>query len=319
MIDKKSILETLFTVTNSKTMINHYFNNLRVEFDCILLKNGEKLKDNSTVKKIEEAFENATNNNSYHKNWVTAYKIENYLTHISDEDTLDTDLKRYILIYKKHFPQQDYDYFEKEKNNLFEKEAIRKLEEKCSLLDEKRSLLLRLQSELHAFYLKRSEQRKLARLSRIRTAFIFLAGVAAFLLSLLYCFFSEHSPSSDMIVVVIATGFFGASFSMLINLRTQLASASLEDLKVLHRQEYISARSCIGIGAALFIYFLIQSNFMGTIVSENLIPDLPVTDDSTDSYRNISLLIIWSFLAGFSEMLVPNLLTGIERRVANKN
>ena len=119
-----------------------------------------------------------------------------------------------------------------------------------------------------------------------------------------------------MIVIVIAAGFFGANFSMLVNLKTLLAAASLEDLKVLHRQGYIIARSCIGVGAALIIYFLMQSNFLSSIISENLIPKLPIDDDSRREYKNISLLIIWSFLAGFSEMLVPNLLIKIEGRIA---
>ena len=120
-----------------------------------------------------------------------------------------------------------------------------------------------------------------------------------------------------MIVIVIASGFFGANFSMLVNLKTQLAIASLEDLKILHRQGYIFARSCIGGGAALIIYFLLQSNLIGNVVSESLTPKFPITDYSIESYKNISILIIWSFLAGFSEMLVPSLLIGIERKITN--
>jgi len=319
--DKKiNFWNTLFAIQNQKKIIDFYFNNLRVEFDRIRAQNNGTQQYDSIIKKIDETFKKAEENSEDCKNWITAYQIENYLTHICDEDTLNTDLKRYLSIYKRHFSQQDYDHFERETNDIYIREKKIDPEKKSSsYLNEKRSLLLRLQAELHAFYIKRSEQRKLAFLARIRIAFIFLVGIFAFLMSLIFCRFVDFDQSSKIIILVITSGFFGASFSMLTNRRTKLATASLEDLKVLHRQGYIFARSCIGGGAALITYFLIQANFLDAIISKDLIPVLPVTNYDLAGYKNISLLIIWSFLAGFSERLIPSLLIKIERRIANRN
>lgn len=159
--DKKTgFWDTFFAIQNQKKIIDFYFNNLRVEFDSIRSKKNENERYDSIVEKIEEAFIKAKENSEDYKNWVTAYKIENYLTHICDEDTLNADLKRYLLIYKRHFPQQDYDHYESETKDLFEKEkatkdkltaqeeVIKPIEKSSPFLNEKRSLLLRLQSEL---------------------------------------------------------------------------------------------------------------------------------------------------------------------------
>ena len=246
---KKSFYDTFFATQRSEEIINHYLNNLKAQFDCILSKKEESLNNHPIVEKITRVFIDIDQEPYRHKNWITAYKVENYLTHIYDRETLDINLKRYLSVYKKHFLQQDFEHYEKEVNKLYDLESNRGKSE--DYLDEKRSLILRLQSELHAFYIKRAEQRNLAFFSRIRVAFVFLVAVIIFLLSLLLCASTKQPPSSEIILIVITSGFFGANFSMLVSLKGQLAAATLEDLKFLHRYGYILPRSCIGIGAAV--------------------------------------------------------------------
>ena len=299
MINANDINTLLLKTRHSTKIIEQYFDNLRVEFDCILSKNREL--PTSIIDKLNQAFDETP------LTWHNAYKIEKYLSYLCDEEILDADLKRSLLLYKKHFSNIEYKYYQ------CELEEIIKNNEN---IEEKRSLLLRLQSEMHAFYVNRSEMREYGFLTRIRVAFLFLIGLFFFLISLIYCFYFDHlDTSSEMIILVISSGFFGASFSMLVGLKSQMAMASMEDLKILHRQGYLLKRSFIGVGGALMTYFLIQSGFLSFLVNDSLIPILPVEEIEKNTYRNISLLIIWSFVAGFSEMLVPSLLSGIEKRI----
>lgn len=305
MTSKHTIKELLFTTKYPAKVIEQYFDNLRVEFDSILAI-PKDLPEN-IISEIDNAF------NEPQLSWSNAYRIEQYLSHICDEETLDTDLKRLLVTYQRHFPEESYNHYKNELEEIKRGDGGEK---------EKRSVLLRMQAELHSFYIKRSECRDYGFLTRIRVAFIFIIGIAFFLSSLIYCFYFEHlHTSSEMIIITIASGFLGASFSMLVGLKGQLAAASMEDLKILHRQGYILKRAFIGVGAALIAYFLIQSGLLNNLINSELLPVLPVEDtpDMIKSYKNISSLIIWSFIAGFSEILVPNLLIGIENRISNKN
>ncbi len=305
MVSKHTITDLLFTTKYPEKVIEQYFDNLRVEFDSILAKRKD-LPEN-ILSEINNAFDQPQ------LSWSNAYKIEQYLSHISDEETLETDLKRLLVTYQRHFSEKNYNHY---KNEL---EEIKKGSDDEK---EKRSVLLRMHAELHSFYIKRSECRDYGFLTRIRVAFIFLIGIALFLFSLVYCFYFKHlQTSSEMIIITMASGFLGASFSMLVGLKGQLAIASLEDLKILHRQGYILKRAFIGVGAALIAYFLIQSQLLSNVINSALLPELPIKDTSNliESYKNISSLIIWSFIAGFSEILIPNLLVGVEHRISNKD
>ena len=98
-------------------------------------------------------------------------------------------------------------------------------------------------------------------------------------------------------------------------------------------------RVIVGIVGAIIIYF-----FVGTgLIDGDLVPDTtklsfqPALIDSTTDPKtgvttlfgrptlaamvptqNLALLIIWSFLAGFSERLVPNLLTTTSERIEER-
>ena len=73
---------------------------------------------------------------------------------------------------------------------------------------------------------------------------------------------------------------------------------------------------------AVVLYFFLQSG----LISGSLLPD--VTKLDTDSLQSIgihgmivpnktwALMVVWSFLAGFSERLVPNILSSTEKKLA---
>ena len=299
----QGLFSTLFHTKHPNNLLQMYLDNLRVEYDCIIA-NGECLPQ-TIIEKIDSLFKASPSN------WFNAYKIEQYLSHCCGEDMLDVDVKRELVAYRKHFSLDEFGHYQNEYEDIISngKGAV-----------EKRSLLIRLQSELHAFYMKRSECHEYGLLARVRVSFNFILALVLFIFSLMYTFYYQHIPtSSEMIVLAFTTGYLGASFSILVGLKAQLAEASIEDLKIIHRQSFIVKRSFIGVGAAVTTYFLLQSGFLTNLLAESLLPELPINDQKPliESYLNISKLIIWSFIAGFSEMFVPKLLGGVEARITS--
>lgn len=124
------------------------------------------------------------------------------------------------------------------------------------------------------------------------------------------------------LVVAMVAGLFGASFSMLIQSHNRVAEGTLEDLSVAASWPTLLLRGLVGVGAATIFYFFFNSG----LLEGNLWPELAQIgfDSLTDSAprvvpnQHLCLLVIWCFLAGFSETLVPNLLASTERS-SNQN
>jgi len=117
-------------------------------------------------------------------------------------------------------------------------------------------------------------------------------------------------------------GFLGALFSRLITLQAQWSAMAFDELFNAKSYGYIVLRASIGVLGALVVYFFLRSG----LVSGSVFPDftkltmttLPSTEWPTKLLLpspNLALLIIWSFVAGFSESLVPTVLSNTERQL----
>jgi hypothetical protein len=120
-------------------------------------------------------------------------------------------------------------------------------------------------------------------------------------------------------------GFLGALFSRLMTLQTQWSAMAFDDLFNARTYHYIALRACIGVLGALVVYFFLQSG----LVDGKLFPkfgeltmfmqDQPVAKWPTKLVLptgDLALLVMWAFIAGFSESLVPTVLTNTERQFA---
>jgi hypothetical protein len=150
-------------------------------------------------------------------------------------------------------------------------------------------------------------------------------------------------------------GVFGATFSMLATLKSRLADSKLDDLKVLRVFAVLVSRALVGAGAACILFFFLMSGLLGGTAFPTLTePDRPGTAQQTPpggantppgslttptqtppvggaptsegvsggtlallSRRQLALLIVWCFIAGFSEQLIPGLLASTEARAGN--
>jgi hypothetical protein len=128
----------------------------------------------------------------------------------------------------------------------------------------------------------------------------------------------------------ITTGFLGALFSRLILLQSQWSTMTIDEV-YLHRDwSYLLLRASVGLGGALVVYFFLQSG----LVSGALFPDLKklaveVTQFGSSAgapphavsmilllpSKDLALLIVWSFIAGFSEVLVSGILSNTEKQL----
>ncbi len=109
-------------------------------------------------------------------------------------------------------------------------------------------------------------------------------------------------------------GLLGALFSRLINL--QSSNLKLEELHNAQGPGYIALRACIGVCGAVIVYFFLQSELVQSVlfpVFKKLGEDVKsVGDGNLFQISNLARLIIWSFIAGFSELLVPSILSTTE-------
>lgn len=121
------------------------------------------------------------------------------------------------------------------------------------------------------------------------------------------------------IFIAMSAGFLGATFSMLIQNQQRVSQGTLEDLTAASGWHTLLVRGSVGLGAAVILYFFFESG----LLEGSLWPKLTQLDFTTVSSangsrslsvpnRNWCLLVIWCFLAGFSETLVPNILQKTE-------
>ena len=123
----------------------------------------------------------------------------------------------------------------------------------------------------------------------------------------------SKSASGDLHLLIFAAlaGTGGATFSMLGSLKSRLMASELDDMKLMRPWVMLLSRALIGTGAGCVLYFFLRSGLLGG----SAFPQLTILDTADVVPRkDLALLIIWCFIAGFSEKLVPSILEKAEAR-----
>jgi hypothetical protein len=122
-------------------------------------------------------------------------------------------------------------------------------------------------------------------------------------------------------IIAIVTGLLGSTFFMLIEVQKRISEGSLTDARDMWTSWMILLRCIVGIGAASILYFFFKTGLLdGTLWpkldQQGFLKLASVKEPPTYYVPNgdFALLIVWSFLAGYSQTLVPNLLLNTESR-----
>ena len=131
--------------------------------------------------------------------------------------------------------------------------------------------------------------------------------------------------------IAMVTGLLGATFFMLIQLQGRISEGGLTDARDMWTYRMIFLRCFVGIGAASILYFFFKSG----LLDGSLWPDLHemgfdsvspkgIKASKTDvtfyvPNQSFALLVVWSFIAGYSQTLVPDLLATTESRSSNRS
>lgn len=199
-----------------------------------------------------------------------------------------------------------------------------------------RSLLLETLEETHWAVQRKFYSRPIRKSATKR---IVCFGMAAFLLflapyiRLYYDVWRDHAdPVASWAWLPIYTaataGLFGALFSRLLYLQSKWDALTVGGLKDAREFTSIILRGCVGMIGAVIVFFFLKSGVMGGSLFpsfQNVGIESPSPEKTPANLiaklnlyyptKDLALLVVWSFLAGFSERLVPSILRDTETTI----
>lgn len=316
-VQRSSIRDTLWGTGKKATqeevieLTNQFFVTLRAYF-TLIKKSGA---DNARNKEAFDRINALLDGEQAGRNWTNAYEIEQLLVHLFDDDTVATELRIRILearsilrpelaaMYEAHF-----DAIEKRSGGA----------DAAGVPNSRRTLLARLVNDLQWRYIVNEATRRYSKLITRRTATLSVFALSVFIIMVVVIATKGVTFSyGDLHLLWVAglAGTWGATFSMLATLKTRLGESKFDDLKLMKAGSMLLSRAAIGAGAACILFFFLLSGLLGGSAFPSLVGPsdqglklLPATD--------LALLIVWCFVAGFSEQLIPGLLASTEARAA---
>ena len=125
------------------------------------------------------------------------------------------------------------------------------------------------------------------------------------------------------LLTCLSAGLFGSYFSRLLYIQKNSATLSYDELVSTKDVFAIIVRGSVGVcGAALLYFFLHSGIITGALLpdvhkmSVDLSPELLEYPHLLIANKDLALLIIWGFFAGFSERLIPSILATTERKLS---
>lgn len=316
-VQRSSIRDTLWGTGKKATqeevieLTNQFFVTLRAYFTLIKKSGAENARNKEAFDRINALLDGEQAG----RNWTNAYEIEQLLVHLFDDDTVATELRIRILearsilrpelaaMYEAHF-----DAIEKRSGGA----------DAAGVPNSRRTLLARLVNDLQWRYIVNEATRRYSKLITRRTATLSVFALSVFIIMVVVIATKGVTFSyGDLHLLWVAglAGTWGATFSMLATLKTRLGESKFDDLKLMKAGSMLLSRAAIGAGAACILFFFLLSGLLGGSAFPSLVGPsdqglklLPATD--------LALLIVWCFVAGFSEQLIPGLLASTEARAA---
>ena len=278
-----------------KQLTDQFYLTLRADFARMKALDGKLSPD--ALQRLKDLL-----NTTKPRSWSDAYEIEQMLVHLFDEETLKTELGVRSLEAHKTLHQGLAELYTSEMKDANSPER-------------QRSLLARLVNDLQWRYTVNEVQRRYSQDITSRTGWLFALALLLFAMWTAYIVLSK-SAYGDLHLLIFAAlaGTWGATFSMLGSLKSRLTASELDDMKLMLPWVMLLSRVLIGTGAGCILYFFLRSGLLGG----SAFPALTILDTAEVVPRkDLALLIIWCFIAGFSEKLVPSILEKTESRAGS--
>lgn len=252
------------------------------------------------------------------RSWTHAYEIEQLLINLYDDETVRTELEVRALEAKI--------VLRSDQTALYEQELkVVRDSDKPKTPERRRVLLARLVNDLQWRYTVNEATRHYSKAITSRAGTLFVLALAAFSLLIIYTVIAkpQFAPTDlRLFAFAVLAGAWGATFSILTSLKDRLKGSGLDELKLMRPWVMLLSRALVGAGAACIFYFFIVSGLLSGSAISNIFPDFTNTAKSTSPngmlpVNQLALLVVWCFLSGFSERLVPGLLERIESKAGN--
>ena len=325
----KNLYPTIFYEINKQN---------EIRFHCAYLKIDVSKKSQTpvyeTVKTLLEDLEDCPR-------WSTVKRIELLMPELMENSELDFELERRLAEVKSLLKPELYDFYRQQLKLIHEQKR-----EDDTQHQQKVMLLCKLIEDHQSYTESRQLRSQYANKARAKIGPIFALSIICSLLLYaigilypdgLYQFINENSeldliqklfsyekkmpynPSSNIYLhyalTAIIAGWMGSCFSMLIFLKSRVENITLEELNNLFRMRYILPRIIMGMGAALICYYFFQSG----LLAGSMFPQFKENEVQSLNSSSFFTLLIWCFIAGFSENLIPNILSTTEEQFSKKS
>jgi hypothetical protein len=188
-------------------------------------------------------------------------------------------------------------------------------------LEVKREALRALLTELHQFYVNRRFRREQrAGIAGVLKWFAICILVLAIIPIMAFVGLGrpyislpdQHQLMQSSLFCVCAAwvfGIIGAFFSRLVSFQTRAETFGYEEILNTFSTHVILVRCATGMFGAMVFYFLMRSGLLGGSL---FLSDGVATQPNDPAQADFAKLLVWSFIAGWSERLVPETLERTE-------